>query len=127
MDMREIEQLHAHYAQPALTIDISPPSVLTGGAPLSLGGPVAAPAEPISHAFGEKWNRNPRVLWSVVFVVGAAAMSSLAAHSASAKRTRKPTKQSRRSRQLMPCRPHPNRLLPLRWATNGQRGPKGLR
>lgn len=72
--MREIEQLHAHYAQPALTIDISPPSVLTGGAPLSLGGPVAAPAEPISHAFGEKWNRNPRVLWSVVFVVGAAAM-----------------------------------------------------
>ena len=74
MDMRDIEQLHAHYAQPALTIDITPPSVLTGGAPLSLGGPVPAPAEPVSHAFSEKWNWNPRVLWSAVFVVGAAAM-----------------------------------------------------
>ncbi|KAI3590444.1 very large tegument protein (plasmid) [Cupriavidus sp. U2] len=74
MDMREIEQLHAHYAQPALTIDISPANVLTGGAPLSLGGPAVAPTEPISRTFAEKWNRNPRVLWSVVFVVGAAAM-----------------------------------------------------
>ena len=75
MDMREIEQLHAHYAQPALTIDISPANVLTGGAPLSLGAALSSPpTEPISHTFAEKWTRNPRVLWSIVFVVGAAAM-----------------------------------------------------
>ncbi|RZT29075.1 hypothetical protein [Cupriavidus agavae] len=70
MDMREIEQLHAQYAQPALTIDISPSPAIASPSPLRLGN--ATDAVQLPSPAG--WVTSLRALWAVVFAVGAAAM-----------------------------------------------------
>lgn len=75
MDMREIEQLHAQYAQPALTIDISPSPARSSTPPLWLGNDTSGSrgTGTSAHASGN-WSVTPRALWAAVFVVGAAAM-----------------------------------------------------
>ncbi|WP_061958181.1 hypothetical protein [Cupriavidus pauculus] len=75
MDMREIEQLHAQYAQPTLTIDISHSPARTAPSQFRLGnGTSASGADGISASTGGGKSVTPRALWAVVFAVGAAAM-----------------------------------------------------
>lgn len=77
MDMREIEQLHAQYAQSTLTIDISPSSSPSprAASPLRLGNAVhGADGGAEAAAVPGRWVPPPRALWAVVFVVGATAM-----------------------------------------------------
>jgi cytoskeletal protein RodZ len=75
MDMREIEQLHAQYAQPALTIDISPSPARPAVSPLRLGTAMSGAGGDETHVTSPAgWVANPRALWAVVFVIGAAAM-----------------------------------------------------
>lgn len=75
MDMRDIEQLHAHYAQPPLTIDISP-----AGAPVAqlgyAGVSSTSAAAPASSQFAAL-RRNQRLLWGIAFVAAAAAMFAI--------------------------------------------------
>ncbi|SPS02225.1 hypothetical protein [Cupriavidus taiwanensis] len=75
MDMRDIEQLHAHYAQPPLTIDISP-----AGAPVAqlgyAGVSSTSAAAPASKQFAAL-RRNQRLLWGIAFVAAAAAMFAI--------------------------------------------------
>lgn len=73
MDMRDIEQLHAQYAQPPLTIDISPAGAAT--APhLGYGGTSTAPAKASTSPFPFALRGNPRLLWGLSFVAAAALM-----------------------------------------------------
>lgn len=75
MDMREIEQLHAQYAQPTLTIDISPSPARTAPSQFQLGnGTSTSGADGISATTWGGKSVTPRALWAVVFAVGAAAM-----------------------------------------------------
>ncbi|ABF13083.1 MULTISPECIES: hypothetical protein [Cupriavidus] len=75
MDMREIEQLHAQYAQPALTIDISPSPARSSTPPLWLGNDNSGGfGKEASAPAGGNLSVPPRALWAAVFVVGAAAM-----------------------------------------------------
>ncbi|MWL91380.1 hypothetical protein GA566_28615 [Cupriavidus sp. SW-Y-13] len=75
MDMREIEQLHAQYAKPALTIDISPSPARPSASPLRLGAAMSGAGGDDAHVASPGGRVvNPRALWAVVFVVGAAAM-----------------------------------------------------
>lgn len=75
MDMREIEQLHAQYAQPALTIDISPSPARSSTPPLWLGNDTRGNVGTGKSAPASgNWTVTPRALWAAVFVVGAAAM-----------------------------------------------------
>lgn len=74
MDMREIEQLHAQYSQPALTIDITPSGAIRAGATLSLGG--TSSGEPDARersdpVFGQL--KNSRAMWVLVFALALAA------------------------------------------------------
>ncbi|MBP0624790.1 hypothetical protein [Cupriavidus consociatus] len=75
MDMRDIEQLHAHYAQPPLTIDISP-----AGAPVAqlgyAGVSSTSAAAPASKQFAAL-RRNQRLLWGLAFVAAAATMFAI--------------------------------------------------
>jgi len=75
MDMREIEQLHAQYAQPALTIDISPSPARSSTPPLWLGNENSGGfGKEASAPAGGNLSVPPRAWWAAVFVVGAAAM-----------------------------------------------------
>lgn len=75
MDMREIEQLHAQYAQPALTIDISPSPARSSTPPLWLGNDARGDVDRGTSATASgNWSMTQRALWAAVFVVGAAAM-----------------------------------------------------
>ena len=75
MDMREIEQLHAQYAQPALTIDISPSPARSSPPPLWLGNDTRGDVgRGTSATASGSWAVTPRALWAAVFVVGASAM-----------------------------------------------------
>ncbi|MFJ4291299.1 hypothetical protein ACIP1U_16170 [Cupriavidus sp. NPDC089707] len=75
MDMRDIEQLHAHYTQPPLTIDISPAAVPV--AQLGYGGVSSAPAVTPASGHFAAWGRNPRLLWGLAFVAAAATMFAI--------------------------------------------------
>ena len=73
MDMRDIEQLHAQYAQPPLTIDISAGVAAT--APyLGYGGTSSAPAKASTSPFSVALRGNPRLMWGLGFVAAAALM-----------------------------------------------------
>ncbi|NYI02872.1 hypothetical protein [Cupriavidus plantarum] len=75
MDMREIEQLHAQYAQPTLTIDVSPSPARSSTPPLWLGNENSGGfGKEASAPAGGNLSVPPRALWVAVFVVGAAAM-----------------------------------------------------
>lgn len=75
MDMRDIEQLHAQYAQPPLTIDISPAGAAT--APhLGYGGTSSAPANPSTSPFPFALGRN-QLLWGLGFIAIAALMFAI--------------------------------------------------
>lgn len=73
MDMRDIEQLHAQYAQPPLTIDISA-GVATTAPHLGYGGTSTAPEEASTSPFAFALRGNPRLLWGLGFVAAAALM-----------------------------------------------------
>ncbi|TDF62901.1 hypothetical protein [Cupriavidus sp. L7L] len=76
MDMRDIEQLHAQYAQPPLTIDIS--AGVTATAPyLGYGGTSSAPAKASTSPFPFALRGNPRLMWGLGFVAAAALMFAI--------------------------------------------------
>lgn len=76
MDMRDIEQLHAQYAQPPLTIDISP-GVAATAPHLGYGGASSTPAKASTSSFPFALRGNPRLLWGLGFVAAAALMFAI--------------------------------------------------
>ncbi|MCY1197491.1 hypothetical protein D9M68_152450 [compost metagenome] len=78
MDMRDIEQLHAQYAQPPLTIDISP-GVAATAPHLGYSGNSTAPAKASTSPFPFPLRGNPRLLWGLGFVAAAALMFAIGA------------------------------------------------
>ncbi|WP_439672861.1 Transmembrane protein (plasmid) [Cupriavidus necator] len=76
MDMRDIEQLHAQYAQPPLTIDISP-GVVSTAPHLGYGGASSAPAKASTSPFPFALRGNPQLLWGIGFVAAAALMFAI--------------------------------------------------
>ncbi|MBF6989329.1 hypothetical protein [Cupriavidus sp. IK-TO18] len=74
MDMRDIEQLHAQYAQPPLTIDITA-GVAATAPHLGYSGTSSAPAKASTPPFA--LNGNPRLLWGLGFVAVAALMFAI--------------------------------------------------
>lgn len=76
MDMRDIEQLHAQYAQPPLTIDITA-GVAAAAPHLGYSGTSSAPAKASTPPFPFALNGNPRLLWGLGFVAVAALMFAI--------------------------------------------------
>ena len=76
MDMRDIEQLHAQYAQPPLTIDITA-GVAAAAPHLGYIGTSSAPAKASTPPFPFASNGNPRLLWGLGFVAVAALMFAI--------------------------------------------------
>ncbi|WP_439673142.1 Transmembrane protein (plasmid) [Cupriavidus necator] len=76
MDMRDIEQLHAQYVQPPITIDISA-GVASTAPHLGYSGTSSAPAKASTPPFPFALRVNPRLLWGLGFVAAAAFMFAI--------------------------------------------------